>query len=252
MTDTNIEPRQPSASLLQKIDECADGFRTCINSSGALRNSVNEAYAQGEAEGFSKDDISSMIRKKILDSGFSDRTVRRYLPQELKRSGGYGHGSTGANGHLAIQTGHLNNVKAPVKQLAPDSINKTIIVQQPQPVPEPTETREQRMAAIEKKYGIDKDVDNSLQFPSAARDKRQHNEQIEQLQEENTQLTKQNKELTEKVQQLTEQNEGLSKDLDKIRTECINQIRENLALKTQLRKAGIEPELPQQSEAAAA
>ena len=95
MTD-DIEPiqpeRQPSPVLLEKISICVDEFRTCIVGHGKLSNAVNEAYAQGESEGIPKEVIASMIRNGILSAGFSDRTVRRYLPQDLKRSGGYGHG----------------------------------------------------------------------------------------------------------------------------------------------------------------
>ena len=125
--------------LLEKISIYVNEFRTCIVGHGKPRNAVNEAYAKGESEGIPKEVIASMIRNGILSAGFSDRTVRRYLPQDLNALVDMVM-VVSANANLAIQT------KAkPTKQLAPDSISKVIeynpaatTVEQPEPEPEPS------------------------------------------------------------------------------------------------------------------
>ena len=64
-------------------------FKNRIVAGSELQNSVNEVYAQAESEGVPKDIIRGIIWNKIIAAGFSDRTARKYLPDPLKRSGGY-------------------------------------------------------------------------------------------------------------------------------------------------------------------
>jgi hypothetical protein len=83
---SDIELRKPSKLLIERIGRCADEFKTAIKAKGSLQNAINAAYEQGKIEGFTREDISSMIRKEIIGLGFSDRTVRRNLPADLKRT----------------------------------------------------------------------------------------------------------------------------------------------------------------------
>lgn len=188
---TSLERRQPSQNLINGID-------TCLLDGKSLKDKMNEVLALGKAEGFTELEMGDIIRQRSRALGLSSSTIRGYLPAAAK---------------------HIEKVR--VRQLAPDSISKTIFAPDSgavdyknlpeQTEPEPAETWEQRVSRVEAKFGIDKDVDDSLLYPSAAKDEQQHTEQLEQLQIDNAQLTKQVKELNQKVQQLTEENELLHK-----------------------------------------
>ena len=69
--------KQPSERLKQAINNCSLGFKK-------LADAIHEALELGKQEGFSPKEIGKMIREEMVRNGFTDRTVRKYLPAEAK------------------------------------------------------------------------------------------------------------------------------------------------------------------------
>ena len=69
--------KQPSDRLKQAINNCSLGFKK-------LADAIHEALELGKQEGFSPKEIGKMIREEMVRNGFTDRTVRKYLPAEAK------------------------------------------------------------------------------------------------------------------------------------------------------------------------
>jgi hypothetical protein len=120
MSSDNIQLRQPPSEILcEKIHKCVADFKSCITGIKKLEDAVKEAFVQGRQEGYLDKEIGDMIRKELTAAGLSNRTITRYLPPEVKRSGGY---STRKD-KLSFQ----NQNQKEVKQLAPDSISEVIV-----------------------------------------------------------------------------------------------------------------------------
>lgn len=122
MTNDNIQlQQQPSETLREKIHNCVADFKSCITGFKKWEDAVKEALVQGQQEGYTDKEIGDMIRKELTAAGLSNRTITRYLPAEVKRSGGY---STRKD-KLSFQNQNRNEV-----QLAPDRISKDIDVEE--------------------------------------------------------------------------------------------------------------------------
>jgi hypothetical protein len=120
MSSDNIQLRQqPSETLREKIHNCVADFKSCIAGIKKLEDAVKEAFVLGRQEGYTDKEIGDMIRKELAAAGLSNRTITRYLPAEVKRSGGY---STRKD-KLSFQNQNQNGAK----QLAPDSISEVIV-----------------------------------------------------------------------------------------------------------------------------
>ena len=151
MTSNNIQLQQPSETLREKIHDCVADFKSCITGFKKLDDAVKEALVQGRQEGYTDKEIGDMIRKELAAAGISNRTITRYLPAEVKRSGGY----SSRKDKLSFQNG--------VKQLAPDSISKVIAVEESSTNMDYDNDNVKAHADAE--LGIDdKDVDPSLPY----------------------------------------------------------------------------------------
>ena len=73
----NVRQKQPSERLQQAISNCSLGFKK-------LADAIHEALEIGASEGYSPKEIGSMVRLELSNNGFSDSTIRRYLPKEAK------------------------------------------------------------------------------------------------------------------------------------------------------------------------
>ena len=93
--------KQPSERLKQAINNCSLGFRK-------LADSIQETLRIGESEGFSPKEIGVMIRQEMTSNGFSLRTVQRYLPAKVKRSGGYSKEIQPRNDKMSFQSDRLD------------------------------------------------------------------------------------------------------------------------------------------------
>jgi hypothetical protein len=223
---------------------------------GGAYNIAKRLYDQGKTDGLSNELIRSDI-ETVLNGVVTTRQINRALPEELKRSGGYD--SKPRKDIMSIQNKTpaqaAMEFKNQSQQLATDSISKTIPVESPTTIENPSMLREYSNEDIDHKpdqsevYGLPQNYEienvpsydrshlikivqylhnevayykNNLAnvIPSAVDDKIAQ-QQIQQLQEQ--------------VKQLTEEL-GSRKETSRYDNDMI------LQLKVQLKKAGLTPD----------
>src|SRR5690242_10948441 len=94
--------RRPSDRLQQAVRNCALGFRK-------LKDSIEECLEIGRNEGYKDIEIGSMIRQEMLTNNYSIRSVQRYLPSSMKRSGGYESRNDNLSFQLQLQPSNYNS-----------------------------------------------------------------------------------------------------------------------------------------------
>lgn len=130
--------KKPSKKLEKLIDSCALQL-------GKTLHVINAALKQGRLEGFDDRTIGDMIKRKMIAAGFTDRTVRRYLPASAKHMK---HASihktttitTASRPDILTGTGHnyqqeLQQIQNHISSIKSETKNKTTI-KQSEPEPE--------------------------------------------------------------------------------------------------------------------
>jgi len=221
--DSTGPERQLSSILIEKIDACISKFKNHIVTGSELQNSVNDVYAQAEAEGISKDDIKDIIFNKLLTVGYSKSTIYRYLPDKLKRSGGY---SKLANSHVRIQ-------KTPAQQ-AIELKQQFSSSSETQNQQQPGLSYEERKAAMEREYNIPSNtqVENEVYGLEGSQQPEQPQPQQQDSYLEIKQLKEENERLRQQIKILSEDN-AIRKAM------ALNDQEEITRLRLLLKKAGI-------------
>jgi|SRR5215831_17544124 len=248
-SDFTTEERQPSPILREQIHNYAVGFKKYINARGTLTNLGNEILAQGEREGIPREIIHDMVFNEIISLGFSERTARRHLPEELKRKYTLTPAQSGAELSRKLRQNQDSNTNS---DKLSDIDNKNVLES------EPTKS----IAEIEKDFGIDKPVDDSLNYFSPQNYNRDLLHEYDNSQLIGIVRYYENKtdnaipspvdyeSVRNRIRQLQRENEQLTREAG-IRNKLISRLDYRIIqLKVQLKRAGLTPVIGKEAAAA--